>query len=48
MSTMQFLDKSIDTVSNSYKAMVIYNEGSMFSAGANVGELFFLEYWFRN
>ena len=42
MSTMQFLDKSIDVVSNSYKAMVIYNEGSMFSAGANVGEALFL------
>ena len=42
MNTMQFLDKSIDTVSNSYKAMVIYNEGSMFSAGANVGEALFL------
>ena len=42
MSTMQFLDKSIDTVSNSYKAMVIYNEGRMFSAGANVGEALFL------
>ena len=42
MNTMQFLDKSIDTVSNSYKAIVIYNEGSMFSAGANVGEALFL------
>jgi len=42
MSTMQFLDKSIDIVSNSYKAMVIYNEGPMFSAGANVGEALFL------
>ena len=42
MSTMQFLDKSIDVVSNSYKAMVIYNEGPMFSAGANVGEALFL------
>ena len=29
-------------MSNSYKAMVIYNEGSMFSAGANVGEALFL------
>ena len=42
MNTMQFLDKSIDVVSNSYKAMVIYNEGLMFSAGANVGEALFL------
>ena len=42
MSTMQFLEKSIDTVSNSFKAMLIYNEGSMFSAGANVGEALFL------
>ena len=42
MSTMQFLEKSIDIVSNSYKAMVIYNEGPMFSAGANVGEALFL------
>ncbi len=42
MNTMQFLNKSIDIVDASYKAMVIYNEGSMFSAGANVGEALFL------
>ena len=42
MSTMQFLDKSIDTVSNSYKAMVIYNEGSMFQQVQMLVKLFFL------
>ena len=42
MSTMQFLSKSIDIINSSYKAMIIYNEGAMFSAGANVGEALFL------
>ena len=42
MNTMQFLNRSIDVVNASYKAMIIYNEGSMFSAGANVGEALFL------
>ena len=42
MNTMQFLSRSIDIVNSSYKAMIIYNEGSMFSAGANVGEALFL------
>ncbi len=42
MNTMKFLDQSIDIVSNSYSAMIIYNEGRLFSAGANVGEALFL------
>ena len=32
----------IDIVSSSYKAMIIYNEGELFSAGANLGEALFL------
>ena len=42
MNTMNFLNKSIDIVDTSFKAMVIYNEGTIFSAGANVGEALFL------
>ena len=42
MSTMQFLDEAIDIVSESYKSMIIYNEGEFFSAGANLGEALFL------
>ena len=42
MNTMKFLDQAIDLVSTSYKAMIIYNEGDFFSAGANVGEALFL------
>jgi 3-hydroxyacyl-CoA dehydrogenase len=33
----ELLNKSIDLVSTKYKAMVIYNEGSNFSLGANLG-----------
>ena len=36
------MNKSIDIVDTSFKAMVIYNEGTIFSAGANVGEALFL------
>ena len=42
MATMEFLYQSIDIVASSYKAMVIYNEGDFFSAGANLGEALFL------
>ena len=42
MNTMEFLNQSIDIVSSSYKAMIIYNEGDLFSAGANLGEALFL------
>ena len=42
MNTMEFLNQSIDIVSSSYKAMIIYNEGDYFSAGANLGEALFL------
>jgi 3-hydroxyacyl-CoA dehydrogenase len=34
---MKMIRQSIDIVSNNYKALVIYNEGSNFSAGANLG-----------
>ena len=42
MNTMEFLNQSIDIVSSSYKAMIIYNDGDLFSAGANLGEALFL------
>tara|TARA_B100000131_G_scaffold319818_1_gene366478 strand:- start:975 stop:3299 length:2325 start_codon:yes stop_codon:yes gene_type:complete len=42
INTMKFLDQAIDIVSSSFSAMIIYNEGSLFSAGANVGEALFL------
>ena len=42
IGTMGFLDESIDLVSSSYKAMIIYNEGDFFSAGVNLGEAVFL------
>ena len=42
MATMEFLYQSIDIVASSYKAMIIYNEGDFFSAGANLGEALFL------
>jgi 3-hydroxyacyl-CoA dehydrogenase len=35
--TFELLDKTIDLVQEKYKALVIYNEGQMFSAGANLG-----------
>lgn len=34
---MDLLDRSIETVRQSYKALVIYNEGGNFSVGANLG-----------
>ena len=42
INTMKFLNNAIDIVSSSYKSMVIYNEGALFSAGANVGEALLL------
>ena len=42
MATMEFLYQCIDIVTSSYKAMIIYNEGDFFSAGANLGEALFL------
>ena len=42
MGTMEFLNQSIDIVDSSYKSMIIYNEGNLFSAGANLGEALFL------
>ena len=42
MATMEFLDQSIDLVSSKFKSMIIYNEGNLFSAGANLGEALFL------
>lgn len=42
MATMDFLNQCIDIVTSSFKAMIIYNEGDLFSAGANLGEALFL------
>lgn len=42
MEVMEFLNQSIDLVTSSYKAMIIYNEGDYFSAGANLAEALFL------
>ena len=42
MATMEFLNQCIDIVTSSFKAMIIYNEGDFFSAGANLGEALFL------
>ena len=42
MATMEFLNQCIDIVTSSFKAMIIYNEGEFFSAGANLGEALFL------
>ncbi|PPR46705.1 MAG: putative 3-hydroxyacyl-CoA dehydrogenase [Alphaproteobacteria bacterium MarineAlpha5_Bin9] len=42
INTLEFLNQMIDLVSSSYKAMIIYNEGEFFSAGANLGEAMFL------
>lgn len=39
---MQMISKSIDIVQKDYKALVIYNEGSNFSAGANIGLALFV------
>ena len=38
---LELLDKTIDLVQQKYKALVIYNEGQMFSAGANLGAVLF-------
>jgi 3-hydroxyacyl-CoA dehydrogenase len=38
---MDLLQKSLDTVKRSAKALVIYNEGSNFSVGANIGLVLF-------
>ncbi len=35
--TLELLDKSIAAVKKDFKALVIYNEGSNFSVGANIG-----------
>ena len=43
MATMEFLNQCIDIVTSSFKAMIIYNEGEFFSAGANLGEALFLD-----
>jgi 3-hydroxyacyl-CoA dehydrogenase len=37
LDTLAMVDKAIAIVSRNYKALVIYNEGSNFSVGANVG-----------
>ena len=42
MHIMDFLDQCIDIVSSSYSSLIIYNEGDLFSAGANLGEALFL------
>lgn len=34
---LELLDKAIDLVQQSYKALVVYNEGQNFSVGANLG-----------
>ena len=35
--TLDLLDKAIGIVARDFKALVIYNEGSNFSVGANIG-----------
>lgn len=37
--TLAMIDKAVDIVSRRFKALVIYNEGSQFSVGANIGLL---------
>ena len=47
--SLSMLNKSIDIVRRDFKALVVYNEGSNFSAGANIGLLLipaFLHAWF--
>ncbi len=39
---LQGLNKAIDLAEDSYKGLVVYNEGENFSAGANVGMIFML------
>ena len=39
--TITLLGKSLKTVAKQFKAMVVYNEGSNFSAGANLGLVLF-------
>jgi 3-hydroxyacyl-CoA dehydrogenase len=46
---LAMIEKAIDLVPNGYKALVIYNEGSNFSVGANIGLLLIamkLRAWF--
>ena len=38
---MAMVEKSIDTVQKQFKALVVYNEGSNFSVGANLGLVLF-------
>jgi 3-hydroxyacyl-CoA dehydrogenase len=42
LDTMDLLSKSIAKVRSDFKALVVYNEGSNFSAGANLGLALFL------
>lgn len=47
--TLSMVNKSIDIVQRDFKALVIYNEGSQFSTGANIGLLLipaFIRAWF--
>ena len=46
---LHMVNKAVDVVGRDFKALVIYNEGSNFSAGANIGLLLipaFLRAWF--
>ena len=40
--TLQGLNKALDLAESDYEALIIYNEGDHFSAGANVGMIFML------
>lgn len=47
--SLSLVNKAVDVVRRDFKALVIYNEGSHFSAGANIGLLLipaFLRLWF--
>ncbi|MBS1568058.1 MAG: enoyl-CoA hydratase/isomerase family protein, partial [Bacteroidetes bacterium] len=39
---IQGLNKAIDIAEESYKGLVVYNDGALFSAGANVGMIFMM------
>jgi 3-hydroxyacyl-CoA dehydrogenase len=41
LGTLAMVGKAVDIVADGYKALVIYNEGSNFSAGANLGLMLF-------
>ena len=41
LGTLAMVGKAIDIVADGYQALVIYNEGSNFSAGANLGLMLF-------